>query len=85
VTSQAYVPAVEQTLELAARLTSGSAKAAPSIPTNLPTLDNSRTICNCPGHTIRLLTMRSDVCRSALNRPLRCSPVSPFITGGWLP
>lgn len=84
-TSHAYVAAVERPLGRTALLTSGRTEAALRIPTNLPTLYNSRTNCNCPEHTVRLLTMRSDVCRSVLNRPPGCNPVSPSTIGGWLP
>ena len=84
-TSHAYVPAVEQPLGLAALLTSGRTEAALRIPTNLPTVYNSRTNCNCPEHTVRLLTMRSDVCPSVPTRSLGGKPVSPSTIGGWLP
>jgi hypothetical protein len=55
-TRHAYVSPVEQPLGLAALLTSGRTKAALRIPTALPTLYNSGTNCNCPEHTVLLLT-----------------------------
>lgn len=85
-TSHAYVPAVEQPLGPAVLSTQRRTNSALGIATTLPKLYNPGTNCNCPEHTVRLLTtMRSDVCPSVPTRPLGWTPVSPSTIGRWLP